>query len=180
MIRQLSRQPSDQAARHACWRHGSHINRDRGVRRRNDGYPASTFASSAQTCRERNCSPSNVSNVPKLQHWQCQIHEHSHGMMSFRLSTYSQQHSDRFASRSFSSKMPKKIDLRSILRQPVDNSKNSFGLPEIPPVSVPKQEEALTGAGGAPRMGHNLSPLVLVSTSTCHGDSFSFTCNRNI
>jgi hypothetical protein len=43
-------------------------------------------------------------------------------------------------------------------------------------LSVTEKERA----GGAPRMGHNLTPLVLVSTSTWHGDSFRFTCNRNI
>eukprot|EP00978_Attheya_sp_CCMP212_P016364 scaffold42800_cov52-Attheya_sp.AAC.5 len=119
-MRRLSLQPSDKEARHACWRHGSYINGDRRIRRRND---ASTFASSAQTCRERSsCSTSDGSNVPELQHWQRQMYGHSHGVMSSRLILFSQQHTHLFAARSFTSKMPKKIDLRSIIRQPVEKT----------------------------------------------------------
>jgi hypothetical protein len=115
-MRRLSLQPSDQAVRHAFWRHGSHINGDRRIRRRND---ASTFASSAQACRESNCSPSDGSNVPKLQHWQGQMHAHSHVVMNSRISLFPPQHTHLFEARSFSSKIPNKIDLRTILRQPV-------------------------------------------------------------
>eukprot|EP00978_Attheya_sp_CCMP212_P007679 scaffold17826_cov55-Attheya_sp.AAC.1 len=177
MMRRLSLQPSSQAARHAFWRHGSHINGDRRIRRRND---ASTFASSAQICRESNCSPSDGSNVPKLQHWQRQMHEHSHVLLSSRLSLFSPQHTHLLAARSFSSKMPKKIDLRSILRQPVKKT-----VPDAPgSQSMKKQNDAVksstsnidsskqTDNGVLPTSGRKMLPEIApIATVSVNADA---------